>query len=88
MRHLIANDFDIYIDKRIKVYDMNIVQIKSDNAFQSIIIIILDESTQMTILFNFILFNLYFTFIFQLFILFYFFFFYFIFIPSIFYIFI
>jgi len=32
MKHLIANDFDIYIYKRLTMIDMNRDQIKSDNT--------------------------------------------------------
>ena len=45
-RHLIAQDYEDYIDKNIDLKDMNRNQIKSDNAVQSIIINSLDESSQ------------------------------------------
>jgi len=40
------NDFDTFIDKKLNIHDMNRIQIKSDNAVQSVIINSLDESTQ------------------------------------------
>jgi len=45
-RHLTTNDFDTFIDKKLNIHDMNRIQIKSDNAVQSVIINSLDESTQ------------------------------------------
>jgi len=45
-RHLIAQDYEDYIDRKINLKDMNRNQIKSDNAVQSLIINSLDESSQ------------------------------------------
>jgi len=45
-RHLIAQDYEDYIDKKINLKDMNRNQIKYNNAVQSIIINSLDESSQ------------------------------------------
>jgi len=45
-RHLIALDYDTYIDKNIKSTEMSREQIKSDSAVQTIIINSLDESSK------------------------------------------